>query len=720
MSELFLKLLNMSIAAGWLVLAVILLRASLYRAPKAMRCVLWAMVGLRLVLPFGFESALSLIPSVETIPPSVIGSDSFDVNTGIKAIDSRVNEYLDDRYYEGVTVPEGAGADFISIVSLLWLAGVVVLLAYTAISYLKLRRRVFTAVLLKDNIRQSENVSSPFILGVFRPLIYLPFAMNEKDMAYVLAHENAHLKRRDNLIKPLAFLILSVYWFNPMIWLAYILLCRDIELACDERVIKDLGENERRGYGEALLSCCVSRRNIAACPLAFGEVGVKERIKTVLNYRKPAFWLVLAAGVACIALAVCFLTNPKSKSAGALPEIYSHSYGVEKVAYQSPFYSFSMVVGQNTPVYAVTEDMKILSKKEYSPGDEWTAIGELSPFDLTKDNFDGLFQSDGWDKADKLSAASIRKNTARSWRTVYGDDVLYYLLQQKNGEIYLAYGYYDIEGITDPYSDDSSVRWLYKLAVDITEDMGNVVISGENVAPVVIFAPETPISDMKNSLYWLEIAPYPNNALPFQLYGGAKEFAGGLYAIYDCETYESLEFFTPSGLSPQTYIFQNAKRGRDYIVTMRYSDNAEIYCFGARLTEPSYYRYSFTVYINPLSSYLPVGTTGLLYLLEDKSLTFFDDKTGETRLNVTFENKPWEQMSLEEWAGMFMEGEAPDISGIVERRMKQLTDKYYLFDMDGGLWLGEYGDEQIGMWSVYELTLHEGDKPPAAAVTPDE
>lgn len=186
-----------------------------------------------------------------------------------------------------------------------------VLLGYTVISYIRVKRRIGTAMLLKDQIYQSEFVISPFVLGLIKPKVYLPLNMNEQDMAYVVAHEQAHICRKDHLWKPLGFLLLTLHWFNPLMWLGYILLCRDFELACDEKVIKELDRNARADYSQALLTCSVNRRMIAVCPLAFGEVGVKDRVKSVLNYKRPAFWIMIVAIVSCVVLAVCFLTNPE-------------------------------------------------------------------------------------------------------------------------------------------------------------------------------------------------------------------------------------------------------------------------------------------------------------------------------------------------------------------------------------------------------------------------
>lgn len=310
MNELFLKIINMSISASWLILAVLILRLVLKKAPKWVNVLLWGIVAVRLICPFSFESALSLIPSAETFPEKIISGPSFDVQTGITPIDNRINDYLGDRYFEGVTVPANNGNNIMTILTIVWTIGILLLVAYTVISYWRLHREIDTAVRYKDNIFQSENVSSPFVLGIIKPRIYLPFSMNDQDLEHVVAHEQAHICRKDHWWKPLGFLLLTVHWFNPLMWLAYVLLCRDIELACDEKVIKELSNEERADYTQALVACSVNRRMIAACPLAFGEVGVKERVKSVMNYKKPAFWIIVLAVITCVVVAVCFLTNP--------------------------------------------------------------------------------------------------------------------------------------------------------------------------------------------------------------------------------------------------------------------------------------------------------------------------------------------------------------------------------------------------------------------------
>ena len=314
MNELFLKIINMSISASWLVLAVLILRFVLKKAPKWINVLLWGIVAIRLICPFSFESTLSLIPSAETIPLNIGMDTTPTINSGISAINNAVNPIIG----QSNTPMAGASVNLlqitIGIYEYIWIFGMIALALYTAISYWRLRRKVDTAVRYKDNIFQSENVSFPFVLGIIKPRIYLPFKMNGQYLEYVVAHEQAHICRKDHWWKPLGFLLLMIHWFNPLMWLAYVLLCRDIELACDEKVIKELGNEQRGDYTQALVACSVNRRMIVACPLAFGEVSVKERVKSVMNYKKPAFWVIIISVIVCVGVAVCFLTNPKQDS----------------------------------------------------------------------------------------------------------------------------------------------------------------------------------------------------------------------------------------------------------------------------------------------------------------------------------------------------------------------------------------------------------------------
>lgn len=311
METVFLKLVNMSITAGWLALAVMAVRLLFRRMPRWITCLLWGLVALRLICPFTLESALSLIPSTQPLPQEILYTARPEIQSGLAALDEVVNPMLE----ASLTPVEPASANPTQILSFvcsrIWVVGMGMMLLYTLVSYLLLKRRVCTAIPLEKGVKQSEFVDSPFVLGVFHPVIYLPFGLEEGDRTYVLAHERAHIRRHDHWWKPAGFFLLTVYWFNPVMWAAYILLCRDIEAACDEKVIRNMRPDDRRAYSTALLNCSVHRRRIAACPVAFGEVGVKARIRNVMNYKKPAFWVILAALLISTVVAVCFLTDPK-------------------------------------------------------------------------------------------------------------------------------------------------------------------------------------------------------------------------------------------------------------------------------------------------------------------------------------------------------------------------------------------------------------------------
>lgn len=313
MAEIFQKALNMSIAAGWLILAVIALRLLLRRAPKRFRLLLWAVVGLRMALPWSIESALSLIPSAQTLPEGIMLERAPVLDTGISALNGAINPG-----FTAAFTPElGASANplqvLLPIAAALWMLGAAAMLLWALVSWLRLRKRVREAVRLEENVYECE-IASPFVLGLFRPRIYLPFSLENGERELVLAHERAHITAGDHIIKPLGWLLLAAHWYNPLVWLAYALFCRDIELACDERVVRSLSLSDRADYSQALLDLSRPRGGVRACPLAFGESSVKGRVKSVLCYKKPAFWLVLLAVVVCVGAAVCFLTDPKEEA----------------------------------------------------------------------------------------------------------------------------------------------------------------------------------------------------------------------------------------------------------------------------------------------------------------------------------------------------------------------------------------------------------------------
>ena len=325
MTEIFLSLLNVSITASWVVLAVLVLRLWLKKAPKWITCLLWGVVGLRLLLPFSLESPLSLIPSSQTIPQNIAISQDLSIYTGITAVDRAVNPVI-----EAVFAPQGLTSmnplrAILPVLATVWLTGIAVMLLYGTVTSVRLYRSVRPSVCYRDNVYLCDDIDTPFILGILRPRIFLPSGLDSVQIQAVIAHEQAHLKRNDHWWKPLGYSLLAVYWYNPVLWLAYILLCRDVELACDEKVIKDMDAGAKKVYSQILADCSCNRRAILTCPLAFGEVGVTTRIKAVLHYKKPAVWIIGAALAAIAIFMVCFLTDPMPCSHIYHSEITCHA-----------------------------------------------------------------------------------------------------------------------------------------------------------------------------------------------------------------------------------------------------------------------------------------------------------------------------------------------------------------------------------------------------------
>ena len=318
MSDLFLRVCNLALTAGWVALFVMAARLLLRRAPRRLHCLLWGVVALRLVLPFSFQSMFSLIPSTQPLPENIATAPVPQIDSGFAAIDRVVNPVLSETLTPAIGASVNPMQVLLAVGSVLWLVGIAAMLIWAAVSYLRIRRRVRVSLATEEGVYLCDDIDTPFILGIIRPRIYLPSTLSADAKDYVMAHERAHLRRLDHLFKPLGFLLLSVYWFQPLLWVAYVWLCRDIEAACDERVIRDMDGGDRKHYSEALLTCSVRGRAISACPLAFGEVGVKERVRAVLNYKKPAFWLILAAVLLSIFLTVALLSDPWQTPSDAL------------------------------------------------------------------------------------------------------------------------------------------------------------------------------------------------------------------------------------------------------------------------------------------------------------------------------------------------------------------------------------------------------------------
>jgi beta-lactamase regulating signal transducer with metallopeptidase domain len=313
MSELFLSVLNMSLTASYVILFVIVIRLLLKKAPKFISYALWGVVAFRLIIPFSFESMFSLMPrntNVVSIPHNIIYQQGPQINSGIEVVDSFVSESL-----PAPTV--GASVNplqlYTEIGAYIWILGIMVLLIYSVVSVLQLKRQLKSAQLIEQNIFEAKNLKTPFVLGLIRPKIYLPTGLNVEERSYILLHEQTHIHRKDHIIKILAFLILSIHWFNPLVWIAFMLMSTDMELSCDERVLKEMNEDIKKPYANSLLSLAAGRHILNGSPLAFGEGNVKRRIKNVLHYKRPNFWVVIASATLLIVAGISLLSNPQPR-----------------------------------------------------------------------------------------------------------------------------------------------------------------------------------------------------------------------------------------------------------------------------------------------------------------------------------------------------------------------------------------------------------------------
>ena len=474
MQTVFLELVKLSLIGSLFAAAVMLVRLIFRKAPKWLFCVLWGVVALRLICPVSIESNISLVPDrlasgqiITNVGNEYIGDVDiiYESNIGYSnAIEAgRQPIYSGDGYYvvtekDSLEAPKTVGETIYPILSWIWVAGVVLMLAYTAGSYFLLRKKMEEATHLRDNIWQCEQVDSPFVLGFIKPRIYLPYAITDSDMANVIAHEQAHIQRKDHWWKPIGFLLLSIHWFNPVLWLAYILLCRDIEAACDEKVIKHMEKDEMRAYSTALLHCSVHRRRIAACPLAFGETGVKERIKRVMNYRKPAFWVILLALIASAVACVLLLTNPSAKNT----TLMGANYRVTDV-----LYSTASEDDDRYSRFLITADYVLYAQLEGD--DSWCIHEKMEAYPLTaKELQEYTTNKNGWKEnyriQDITDAYICRKE----------NDWFYLAAQTKNGDTLIGVGWEDVSERGQGASDDTYLRYLYKVESEFTENEFNV------------------------------------------------------------------------------------------------------------------------------------------------------------------------------------------------------------------------------------------------------
>ena len=461
MSALFLKILNLSIIAGWITLAIVILRPLLKKAPKAITVALWALVAIRLLFPFSIESVISLIPSAETVPPEIIYVEEPAINSGVTYANTIINPVISEKLAPTPEASVNPMQILVSVASVIWVVGMIAMAIYAAVSYLRIRLKVRASIPMGERIRICDEIPSPFILGILRPRIYLPSDLEESQKAHVIAHEEAHLKRKDHWWKPLGFALLTVYWFHPLLWVAYILLCRDIELACDEKVIQNMEPLEKTAYSKALLSCSAPRRMISACPLAFGEVGVKKRIKAILHYKKPAFWFAVIAVVICVICTGCLLTDPLKEEATVdsvtLHQYYSGGNVLYKKTHPDLLCGFFMPSD-----YYIEKDQLYI--KEGAPK---IHLGTLSPLKLTKENFDDLFEDEYWKTED--TAQELRESNETAWKVdvtegAFNHSVFYLLKQKGTSTLLIAYIPKNYNSTGEAIQMD--VEWMHRLVPD--------------------------------------------------------------------------------------------------------------------------------------------------------------------------------------------------------------------------------------------------------------
>ncbi len=476
MEAVFLKILNMSITASYVIIAVVLIRLLLRKAPKKYLYLLWIVVGFRLCCPVSFQSVFSLFglkPFDMTVAQSSGGA-------ALQYVPDNIGMMAQPQMTVGIPVANAVISDslpaatpissvnpmqiWIFIGTILWCMGMVILLIYGITSYIRLHHRMNNAILLEGNVYQSDKVCSPFVLGLIHPKIFIPFGLDENTQRYVLTHERYHLKRLDHIIKPLAFLLLACHWFNPFCWLAFVLMGRDMEMSCDEKVLSS-EDNIRKPYSTSLLSFASNRRFPVPSPLAFGETGIKNRIKNILNWKRPKVWVTIVVTVLCIGVVAACAANPLASV--QTTEIFGQTYRVESIVYNAPQYSFAYRT-ETAPKYCLTSDHQLMTIGDLLQDggtNDWQHLGKFSKVTLSKDNFDDYFARNGdgdymW--PENMSAVKLRENNQKAWQLI-NKNVLYYVLQQKNDDIYLAYGY---KREADNESDNSSIRFLFRLALD--------------------------------------------------------------------------------------------------------------------------------------------------------------------------------------------------------------------------------------------------------------
>lgn len=630
MENLFIKLFNVSVTASFVVLAVILVRFIMKKSPKWIICILWGLVGLRLVFPFSIESVLSLIPSAETLPPDIMVTHTPEIHTGIPIINSSINPIFTESFKPNLATSANPMQIIIFIASIIWIVGIAVMLIYSAISYFYLRHKVSVSIKNSDNIYYCDNIKSPFILGLIIPKIYLPSNIQNDSYNYVLSHEKAHIKRLDHIWKPLSFLILSVYWYNPFLWVAYILFCQDIETACDQKVIKSMESEEIKGYSTALLNFSINRKLINACPLAFGEVGVKTRIKSILNYKKPAFWIIILTFVLAIAVAICFLTVPKNKpnTESSLPTAQNLTcFTPYRLDYNDGMFSYVPSI-ETFLCYCLDEDLNLYTIDNNNLA---TSLGKMEEITLDSKNFDSRLKQNFW--LTKFSTTGFRHDNKRAFILKVDnkdekDDEIYLLLEQENGDYYIAMGYYNMN-LAEPKNEDKSIiRWIFKvnpsenkntyLQTQNSHTNGRVFYykepTYEYAQPEIVRSNDLEKAELEKLIKKMKKLKWVDDSLTDRIsfnfdgylyYNGYKIFFGYEQNVLFCNQY--FANIKDNLLEPLKILRKTAKENNFTKKEIYYYEKANEYSGFSTVLTLDYINNSFTFSTSSVSSYLPIG-----------------------------------------------------------------------------------------------------------------
>lgn len=735
----FPKVLNMSLTGSIVILVVLLLRLCLKRMPKYLSYGLWAVVLFRLLCPVSIsldfsllglfdapaEAATELTTTVSYIPEDIVHTEYPQVQLPVQAVSNAINEPLPQGQEQLRADPLEAP---VSIATFIWIAGMTAMVLYGICSYVSLKLKLIGSVGLRENIYLSDHISSPFVIGLVFPKIYLPSTLEQDEQGYIILHEQYHISRGDHIIKLLSFLALTIHWFNPLVWVAFALSGKDMEMRCDEAVIMTLGEDIMGKYAASMLSLATGHRLYTGMPLAFGEGDTKSRIKNLSEWKRPTILTTIAVSLICIAVVIVCAVNPREKST----DPFGHPYRVSEILYAAPQFSFTYTP-ETAPLYTLNADyaLDILEDKDT---ENWLRPGVFDEVRLNKDNFDTLFfpeyENLGW--ADReMTAETIRKNCRKAWSLRVGDaagqesgeTVLYYVLLQKDGSVYLAWGNYDHSG------ENSYIRWLFNLA---RTDLLMVHVNSEGMGSSSVFP-----------WFYPEGFDYNYQGIPTYTFNGTGNMV--FFPGWETESLEvgvdhytsknqagtvdrksywllpeesgtfSLELSREGTGEEYAIIFVTGESGT-FVFRVDFAEAGSIVIQDIIAGEP-YVSWQCR-YMTPYSSYSSFGgDSGSIYLLSDNGFTKIDRSSGvvfsASLLNPEWQDIPWTE---EEWQELFAftilgAGEEIGMFSLPEDSMyRSISDEYCLLkpggQLEGELWLVEFAkNEEMGkhIYSIYSL-----------------